>query len=282
MTKQVVNILTFDIEDYYMVSAFECNVKMQDWSNYESRVVLNTRKLLFLLSQFNIKATFFILGWVAEKFPELVRDIHIQGHEIAAHGYSHRLVYNQSPDEFRADVKKTKRILEDIIQRPVIGYRAPSFSITQKSIWAVKILVEEGYKYDSSIFPIYHNRGGMPHAERFFHRISVNDSGIFEVPVSTVKLWGQNIPVCGGGYFRLFPYWFTQRAIYKINSEKHPAVIYIHPWELDHEQPKIKSNYLNEFRHYVNLKKTEAKLKKLLKDFVFSSISAKYEVLNKT
>ena len=271
MQNKIINILTVDVEDYYMVSAFERNVKFEDWDKYESRVVQNTQKVLSILEEFNVKATFFVLGWVAEKFPHLVKNICSKGHEIASHGYKHRLVYNQNPEEFRQDVRRAKTILERIIGAPICGYRAPSYSITNSSLWALNILVEEGLKYDSSIFPIYHDRGGFPEAKRFFHKIKVNGTEILEFPLSTIRVMGYNVAVGGGGYFRLLPFWLTKKALNWINKQNQQAVVYIHPWELDFGQPRIKTCSLSKFRHYVNLNSTEEKLKKLLNEFIFSS-----------
>jgi len=303
------NILTIDVEDYFQVENFKGVIDFSDWEGYELRVVKNTEKILKILAEKNVKATFFVLGWVAEKFPELVRRIYEAGHEVASHGYMHELIYNQTQDEFRADLRKAKMILENITGEPILGYRAPSYSITRKSEWALDILMEEGYKYDSSLFPIHHDRGGFVNAPRFpfkMHKghlvhgkegIASSPSGrlryaplsstaprndgneMWEFPLSTVKIFGQNIPFSGGGYFRLLPYLFIKKSIEKINKEGQPAVIYIHPWELDPEQPRIKAEYMSRFRHYVNIDKTERKLIKLLNDFEFTSIRSYLETV---
>lgn len=267
----MLNAVTFDVEDYFQVSNFDSFVKRDDWEKYESRVVNNTRKILDILFENNTKATFFVLGWVAEKFPEIVKEIDLQGHEVASHGYSHRLVYQLSRDEFREDLFKSLKILEGITGKRVIGYRAASCSITKDSLWALDILKEAGIKYDASIFPIYHDRYGIPKAERFAHKW--NNNGLVEFPFSTIRICGQNIPVAGGGYFRLYPYRLTKSAIKKINSEGNPAMVFIHPWEIDSQQPRIKTGFLAGFRHYVNLKENEAKLKKILKDFKFAKVA---------
>lgn len=268
------NYLTIDVEDYYQVSAFENIISKKDWGTHPSRVVRNTRKILSLLSDKNIKATFFILGWIAENHPELVKEISDQGHEVGCHSYDHRLVYNLSPEEFREDTSKTKDILENITGKKVAGYRAPSYSITKRSLWALDILSELGFEYDSSIFPIIHDRYGIQDAPRFKYALPAQN--MTEYPISTSIIWGRKIPVAGGGYFRLFPYWFTKMALNKINSkEGKPFIFYLHPWEIDPEQPKIKNiSPLTRFRHYNNLDKTENRFKNLLDDFVFSSIQS--------
>jgi polysaccharide deacetylase family protein (PEP-CTERM system associated) len=299
----MLNILTIDLEDYFMVSAFEDVVKREEWENYESRIERNTYRLLDILnnpSRNPIRATFFCIGWVAERYPHLIREIRQLGHEIACHSYDHQRIYNMRRDEFREDIRKSKKILEDIVGEEVIGYRAPSYSITNKSRWAFEVLVEEGFKYDSSIFPIRHDFYGMPDAPRFPFAVSLNGNSnvefsilnfesntaslnngntaahypIIEFPLSTVKVFGQNFPISGGGYFRLFPYPFIKMGLKRINNvEKKPFIFYVHPWELDFEQPRIKEVRLrSRFRHYVNLDKTQCKFKKLLSDFQFSSI----------
>jgi len=264
----MLNALTVDVEDYFQVSNFENSVKTEDWDKYESRVVKNTRKILSILSQNGSKATFFILGWIAERFPEIVMEIDTQGHEIASHGYSHKLIYRMSKEEFKDDLIKSLEILEGITKKKVLGYRAASCSVTEDSLWALDVLKENGIKYDSSVFPIHHDRYGIPGANRFIHRW--NNDGLVEFPFSTVSILGHNLPVAGGGYFRLYPYWFTKWAIEKTNREGHPAIVYIHPWELDCKQPRIKAGLIPGFRHYINLGKTEDRLKALLSDFQFT------------
>ena len=395
------NFLTIDLEDYFQVHAFSNVIKFEDWGNYECRVERNTERLLEILdgvthnSQFTIhnsklnnsvpspqplvtyslnnsltqrvKATFFVLGWIAERYPGLVQRIQKEGHEIACHGYAHKLVYTQSKEEFRQDIRKAKAILEDITGNEVIGYRAPSYSITNKSRWAFEVLVEEGFKYDSSIFPIRHDFYGMPNAPRFPFVISLNDANnvefsvlnfefkkyqnsefeinnsltyspinsisddsklitqnsrlkpqpsvlkvnslthslihsspdvsepqhgstaalnnsfthslihskaLIEFSISTVKVLGTNFPISGGGYFRLFPYRIIRKALKSINEkEDKPFIFYLHPWELDFEQPRINNlSFKSKFRHYVNLDKTEGRFMRLLTDFNFSSV----------
>ncbi|MCI0529835.1 MAG: polysaccharide deacetylase family protein, partial [Nitrospira sp.] len=206
----MLNALTIDVEDYYHVSAFATAIRYEDWHRYESRVEKNTHQILDILDEFNTKGTFFILGWVAERHTQLVKAINERGHEIASHGYAHELIYNQTTGQFREETRRSKQILEDAIGQPVIGYRAASYSITPESLWALDILTEEGFIYDSSIFPIYHDCYGIPGSQRFCHVLNGNGkSRLVEFPLSTIRLTGINIPVAGGGYLRLFPYAFT-------------------------------------------------------------------------
>ena len=283
------NYLTIDVEDFYQVSAFETLVSKESWDSYPSRVTQNTQKILSILEEHNIKATFFILGWTANKHPEIVKEIARQGHEIGCHSFYHRLVYNLTPEEFREDTKKAKDTLEQISGEEVKGYRAPSYSITNKSLWAIQILHELGFTYDSSVFPIHHDRYGIPGAPRypFIWKTSGNqpeistpfngeeqsdtDNSLIEYPISTTLFFGKNLPVSGGGYFRLFPYWFTRMALKKINEqEKRSFIFYLHPWEFDPEQPRFyKATRFSKFRHYNNLDKTEIRFEKLIKDFSF-------------
>jgi polysaccharide deacetylase family protein (PEP-CTERM system associated) len=266
------NYLTIDVEDYFQVSAFEDIVGKDKWSGFDSRVTKNTFLILDILAEYNIQATFFVVGWVAEKYPEIVSRIKNEGHEVGCHSYWHRKVYDLSPEEFREDTKRAKDILEDIIGQRVVGYRAPSYSITQKSLWALDILSELGFEYDSSIFPVLHDNYGIPDAPRFKYLIQANN--LVEYPISTAKLFGGNIPVSGGGYFRLFPYWFTRMLLKRINlQENQKFIFYLHPWEIDPDQPRMKSaKLLSKFRHYNNLQKTSLRLKLLLTDFNFGPI----------
>lgn len=264
------NALTIDVEDYYMVSALADVVKFEDWHRYESRIENNTYKILTLLDKHKVKATFFVLGWVGEHYPEMVKNIHSAGHEVACHGYNHRLIYNLTLEEFREDVHMAKSILEDIIGTPVRGYRAASYSIIKKTLWALDILIEEGFLYDSSIFPIHHDRYGLPDADRFPHVIKRENGTIMEFPPSTYHIFGQNIPVAGGGYLRLFPLQVTKTAIKRINNnEKKPAILYFHPWEIDIHQPRLNGRWKSKIRHYINLNSTLPKLKVFLNEFKF-------------
>ncbi|HXI09453.1 MAG TPA: XrtA system polysaccharide deacetylase [Thermodesulfobacteriota bacterium] len=271
----MLNALTIDVEDYFMVSAFADTVKFDDWPAYESRVEQSTMRILDLLEGFNVKATFFMLGWVAEHHPGLATEIRNRGHEIALHGYNHRLAYELTRSEFREDIRKSKRIIEDITGSAVKGYRAPSYSITKKNLWALDVLIEEGFAYDSSIFPIYHDRYGYPEFDRFPLTVTRGGVGsILEVPLSTVRLMGRNIPIAGGGYLRLLPISFVEWGIRSINKKegKH-AVIYLHPWEIDPGQPRLNGSRLSSFRHNVNIGKTHSKLKRLLQRFRFGTMT---------
>lgn len=265
------NALTIDVEDYFQVAALAEAVRRDDWDSMEYRVEANTDRLLGLLDQYNTRATFFTLGWVAERSPELVRRIRAAGHEVASHGYSHQLIYNQTPDVFREETRRSKGILEDILGEPVIGYRAASYSITARSRWALDILAEEGFTWDSSIFPVHHDRYGMPDAPRWPYRLKTdNGHELAEFPLSTLKLPGYTLPIAGGGYFRLFPYWFSQWGLGSINRQGRPFVFYLHPWEVDPEQPRLEVKWLSRFRHYNNLDVCEARLNRLLQRFDFA------------
>jgi polysaccharide deacetylase family protein (PEP-CTERM system associated) len=271
---RVLNAMTIDVEDYFQVSAFEGAVPRSSWATRESRVCASTDRILEMFDDAGVRATFFVLGDVAERFPDLVRRIALQGHEIASHGYEHRLVYSQSPEEFRADVRRARAALEWASGTPVLGYRAPSFSIVQQSMWALDVLIEEGYVYDSSIYPIRHDRYGIPDWSRDIHRVQRSFGSIWEVPGSTVRLGGANLPMGGGGYFRLLPYAWTQWGIRTLNAkERRPAVFYLHPWEIDPEQPRIAAGRMATLRHYRNLHKTEPRLRRLLREFAFGTLS---------
>lgn len=380
-----INYLTIDVEDYFQVHAFSTVISPAEWDRYECRVEKNTYRILDLLDGVSsqelevrnqnfftssrstvnsdrktIKATFFILGWIAERYPQLVKEIHARGHEIASHGYGHKVIYEQSREQFREDVRRSKQLLEDLIAEEVLGYRAPTYSIIDKTLWALQILREEGYRYDSSIFPIRHDYYGMPHCPRFpfiwnldaptpsiaslfpevdaigqhstfdiqnsklkiqnwspsheqsatnhgprttHNRQRTTDNGqrstpcasqhvslpasshpsflaswpssyLFEFPLSTLNLFGQRLPIAGGGYFRLFPYWLTHWALNRVNNvERQPFIFYLHPWEMDPDQPRLNHvSILSRFRHYNNLHKTKHRFARLLQDFSFTSI----------
>ena len=264
------NAMTIDVEDYYQVAAFEKIIAPTDWGNFESRVVANTRRFLELLASRDVKATFFILGYEAERHPELVREIADAGHEIGSHGYSHRLAYTQSEAEFRDDVARARKLLQDLSGQEVLSYRAPSFSIGQRTPWGYRVLVEAGYRYDSSVFPIRHDLYGDPNAPVKIHTITTEAGPIIEFPPAVVRLLGHNIPTGGGGYFRIFPWWFTRRLLMQVNRTR-PFVFYIHPWEIDPKQPRVDNTPLkSRFRHYTNLHKTEARFLRLLEVFRFA------------
>ena len=267
------NVMTIDVEDYFQVSAFDRVVPRSTWDGMESRVVANTERLLEIFAEHQVTATFFVLAWVAERQPALVRQIAARGHEIASHGYGHRLVYELSPEEFRQDVRRARQLLEDAAGVPVVGYRAPSYSITRRSLWALDVLIEEGHTFDSSIFPIHHDRYGIPGTPRHPYVLRRPAGSLVEVPPSTVRLGTVTLPVAGGGYFRLLPYGWTRWGIARLNElEQRPAVFFLHPWEIDAEQPRLAATGLSRFRHYRNLHETEPRLRRLLSDFRFGPI----------
>ncbi len=265
----MVNALTIDVEDYFHVQAFAGVIPQSSWNSYPNRVEINTRRLLEMLAQRGVHATFFVLGWVAQKCPSLIVEIFKAGHQIGCHGYRHQAIYEGDEKDFRSDLQQAKRVIEDAIGVGVRSYRAPSYSITQKTLWALEILVEEGFEIDSSIFPVIHDNYGIRDAHRFPHLKSLeNGQQLQEFPPSTVRLFGQNLPVAGGGYLRLFPYRLTSWAIQRINeTENQPAMVYLHPWEIDPDQPRIAAPWRSRFRHYQNLDSSMTKLLHLLEDF---------------
>lgn len=269
------NAMTVDVEDYFHVSAFENVIERSSWEHRESRVKANTHCLLELFEKNNIHATFFVLGWVAERYADLVREIVHHGHEVACHGYSHRLVYQQTSQEFQAETKRAKDIIEDQIQKPVIGYRAASYSITQNSLWALDILADLGFRYDSSIFPVHHDRYGIPASPRWPYELkTLQGHSLVEFPLTTAKLAKFKLPVAGGGYFRLYPYQLSRWAFKRINDyDQQPFIFYLHPWEIDPDQPRIKASMLSRFRHYNNLRRCYSRLEQLLLDFSFATVS---------
>lgn len=264
--------LSFDVEEHFQVSAFWSDARRQEWDRYESRVERNTRLLAELLAMHGMKATFFVLGWVAERHPELIKSLVAQGHEVASHGYGHELVTTQSPERFRQDVRVAKEILENLTGSPVVGYRAPSFSITSETAWALSILVEEGYTYDSSIYDRFRRTETESRPSCGFE-IVTPAGRIWEVPPSTLQMLGFQIPVAGGGYFRLFPYAASRSFLRRLERQGAKLVMYLHPWEFDPQQPRMDGSWLSQFRHYLNLHKTEKRLSALLEDFQFGSIA---------
>ena len=283
----ITNYLTIDVEDYFHVSAFEKISSPETWAGRECRVERNTDLILNILDEHNVKATFFILGWVAERYPQLTKKIAAQGHEIASHGYLHQRLTLQDRETYRADIRRGKSLLEDQIGTAVLGYRAPSYSITRQTDWAFDELIEAGFKYDSSIFPMQHDFYGIPDWPRFSGYavkegecwIAQESSGgekpsIRELPITTLRLRGRNIPIAGGGYFRLFPYAMTRWGLRQINQkEQQPFVFYLHPWEFDPQQPRMSgAGAKSKFRHYLNLKQTEKRFRRLLNDFEFMPI----------
>jgi len=271
--RRIVNAMTIDVEDYFHVSVFDGVVPRHQWDQLESRVVRNTERLLDLLAEHDVRATFFVLGWVAERHPDLVARIAAGGHEIASHGYGHRLVYDQTPAAFRADIRRAKTVLEQTTGVRVDGYRAPSYSVVPRSLWALDILIEEGHTYDASIFPIRHDRYGIPVSGRHPYVIDRARGRLIEAPGSTADVAGMNLPIAGGGYFRLLPYRWTRWGIRRVNqTERRPVIFYLHPWEIDPDQPRLRAPMLSRFRHYFNLGRTEERLRMLIRDFSFSTM----------
>ena len=260
------SIISVDVEDYYHVEAFAGVIDRGTWPDYASRVERNTQRILDLFEDHKVKGTFFILGWVAERFPNLVREITARGHEPACHSYWHRLIYKLTPDEFRDDTRRAKDLIEQASAERIYGYRAPSFSITNRSAWALDILAELGFTYDSSVFPVKHDVYGVPGAPRSPFRVETPFGPIVEFPMATFrfKASGPNMPVAGGGYLRMLPYWYTRTGVQRAWREGLPVVSYIHPWEIDPDQPRLKAPFKSRLRHYLNLKKTEGRLRQLL------------------
>ncbi|WP_206028765.1 XrtA system polysaccharide deacetylase [Thalassoroseus pseudoceratinae] len=274
MTNPLPNTFTVDVEDYFQVTGFADRIRATEWDHFESRVVENTHRMLRLLHTNHTRATFFILGWVADKFPQLVRDIRDDGHELACHGYWHRLIYNLTPEEFRQDLRQSKAAIAKAAGIEVRAFRAPSFSITKATPWALDVLMEEGYEIDSSIFPTRHDRYGIPDANPAPHRIeNDNSKTLWEVPPSVAKLGKLNLPAAGGGYFRLFPERVSatlQRHV--VSRGRRPLVFYIHPWEIDPDQPRLQGRWSSRFRHYHNLHRTVGRLERMLKSLPFGTI----------
>ncbi len=267
MPQPVVNAFSIDVEDYFHVEALAPAIDRGQWDALEYRAEGNTRRVLEVLGEEGVKATFFILGWVAKRSPALVRDIHAAGHEVACHGLTHQRVYTQSPATFTAETREAKQVLEDAIGGPVKGYRAATYSVTKDSLWALEILQELGFAYDSSIFPIRHDLYGIPDAPRFPYRPGAGP--MLEVPITTVEFLGKRLPAGGGGWFRLLPYGVFSAALRRVNERDGQAgVFYCHPWEIDPGQPRIGGLPLkSRFRHYTNLRTMEARLRRLLRDF---------------
>jgi polysaccharide deacetylase family protein (PEP-CTERM system associated) len=270
----VVNAFSIDVEDYFQVAALAPAVPRESWPTREYRVERNTDVILNLLAERAIRGTFFVLGWCAERSPGLVKKIAAAGHEVACHGFSHKLIYEQTQEEFRDEARRSKHFLEDTIGAPVTGYRAASFSITKQSLWALDTLIDLGFEYDSSVFPIRHDRYGIPGASRDIGPISApSGRTIVEFPMSAASFGGVRVPVSGGGYFRLLPYMMTRAGLKQINERAgQPFTFYLHPWEVDPTQPRLKVKAFSRFRHYNNLHKCEGRLRRLLGEFQFSTM----------
>ncbi len=267
------NAMSIDVEDYFQVSAFAAHIRREDWDSLPCRVERNVDVILGLLDEADARATFFTLGWIAERHPQVVRRIVDNGHELASHGYGHQRASELTPEQFRDDVTRAKRILEDLGGVAVRGYRAPSFSINRSNWWAVEELENAGYDYSSSIYPVKHDHYGMPDAPRFPHRPN-GAGGILELPPTTVPLWGRNLPAAGGGWFRLLPYQVSRWMLQRVNSEdRAPCMFYFHPWEVDAEQPRQRGiPAKTRFRHYVNLQRMPGRLRQLLNDFEWDRV----------
>ncbi len=271
----MLNAISVDVEEYFHVEAFAGRMDPQSWGKFESRVERSVDSILKLFQVHDTKATFFILGWIAERRPGLVRAIAGAGHEIGCHGYGHQRIHRQTKEQFREDIRRSAGLLADLAGKPVRCYRAPSFSVTGTTLWALDVLAEEKFDVDSSIFPVRHDLYGMPGGKRFpYWETTPGGKQIFEFPPSTIRFANNNWPAAGGGYLRLFPYGFTRWAIRHLNEkENHPAMVYFHPWELDPAQPRVSAPLRSKFRHYVNLSRTEDKIGSLLRDFRFGTVS---------
>ena len=265
------NAFTVDVEDYFHVAALAAAVPRESWSSRECRVEQNMEQLLALLAERGVTGTFFVLGWVAERYPRLVRRIAAAGHEVACHGYSHQLIYEQTLEAFREETARAKHLLEDALGAPVHGYRAASFSVIRRTLWALDTLIDLGFHYDSSIFPIRHDRYGIPDASPEPGRVTApSGRELVEFPMVPASVFGMKVPVCGGGYFRIFPYWLTRAGLRQINRRGRAFPFYLHPWEIDPEQPRIRVGALSRFRHYTNLHRCEARLHRVLTEFPFA------------
>lgn len=267
------NAMTVDVEDYFQVTAFESRIQPAQWDDFPQRVAGNTARILDLFAKHQVKATFFTLGWVAERNPGLIKRIVTEGHELASHSYRHVRVTQQTPEQFRQDVRHSKALLEDLSGQAVIGYRAACYSIGAQNLWALAVLQEEGYRYSSSIYPVRHDLYGMPTAPRFKF-LPDNAPQLLEIPVSTINILGRNLPCGGGGFFRLYPYAVSRWALRHLNRvERQPGIFYFHPWEIDADQPRIDNlPWKSRFRHYLNLHKTEQRLERLCQDFAWDTM----------
>ena len=264
------NAMTVDVEDWFQVQAFAGSIERTDWDNLPRRVEANTDRFLAMFEAAGVRATFFTLGWVADRHPALVRRIVAGGHELASHGYAHRLAHEQTPEDFRADVGRARRLLEDVGGTRVVGYRAPTFSINTRNPWAFAILADEGHAYSSSIYPIRHDLYGMPDAPRTPHRVA--DGRLLEIPMTTLRLGGRNLPCAGGGYFRLLPYALFRTGLRRVNRTQR-GMFYTHPWEIDPEQPRNDAApRMAKFRHYVNIERTAGRIESLLCDFTWGRV----------
>lgn len=265
------HILSVDVEDYFQVEAFARTIPRGSWDQYPSRVVENCHRLLDIFDGHEVKATFFVLGWVADRFPAIVREIHDRGHELACHSFWHRKVDSLTPPQFRADTREACDAIEQAASVRVAGYRAPTWSITRNSLWAFDILAEEGFEYDSSIYPIHHDLYGIPGANRYaYTHLCENGQSLLEFPPATVRVAGMNFPAAGGGYLRIFPLAYTSWVFRQFENAGRPLVLYLHPWEIDPDQPRIRGPLKSRFRHYTNLHRTQDRLETLLRRYPFA------------
>ncbi len=265
------DVVSVDVEDYFHAEAMASVVQRSEWDKCACRVEGNTQRLLDLFASHQIQATFFVVGWVAERYPSLVREIAAAGHELACHSYWHRLIYKLDPKDFREDTQRAKDVIEQIAGQPIHGYRAPTYSIVASSLWALQILVELGFTYDSSIFPIHHDRYGIPSAPRAPFRIKTPAGPLMEYPLTTFRIWNRSMPVAGGGYLRLLPQWYTRFGIRRARREGLPIIAYVHPWEIDPDQPRLSGTFVSRLRHYTNLSKTYVRLSDMLREGTFTS-----------
>jgi polysaccharide deacetylase family protein (PEP-CTERM system associated) len=265
------NVVSVDVEDYFHAETFAGVVRRSEWNQYPCRVEGNTRRLLELFAERQVQATFFVVGWVAERFPDMVREIASAGHELACHSYWHRLIYKLTPEDFREDTQRAKNVIEQIAGQAIYGYRAPTYSIVSRSLWALEILAELGFTYDSSIFPIHHDRYGIPSAPRAPFRIKTPSGSLIEYPLTTFRVGNHSFPVGGGGYLRLLPSWYTRLGIGRAQKQGLPIIAYIHPWEIDAEQPRLPVSLVSRLRHYTNLSKTYGRLNRMLQEESFTS-----------
>src|ERR1700730_5119420 len=276
------HILSVDVEDYFMVEAFANSIRREDWDKWPSRVVASTHRTLELFDRHNVKATFFFVGWVAEKFPELVREVYSRGHELACHSYWHRTVYSLTPEQFRSDTRAAVRAIKDAAGVRVCGYRAPSWSITRDCIWALDILGEERFSYDSSIYPIHHDLYGVPNAQRFPHtHTCASGQTLQEFPPATLRIFGQNFPGAGGGYLRIFPLAYTHWIFRRFEGAyRERVVVYLHPWELDPDQPRVRDTLRSRLRHYTNIRGMETRLDSILSSYQFGPFEEAIRLAN--
>ncbi len=263
----MINAISIDLEDWFCANNLQ--IRSEEWDRCELRVVANTQRLLEVLARHKTEATFFVLGWIAERVPELVQQIEQAGHEVATHGYAHALITQLTPEQFEADLERAITVTRPCIRQEIIGFRAPSFTITAKTLWAIDILARHGIRYDSSIFPVSHHPDyGIPGASLSIHSLG----GLTEVPMSCARILGRNIPCSGGGYFRVYPYFLTRFLLRQCNRQGRPVVFYLHPWEIDPGQPRMRLSRSKQFRHYMNLDKALSRFDRLLGDFEFTSI----------